>query len=89
MLRIYELKQKEVINSEDCQRLGCVSDVEIDLITGKITHLIVPGPCKIWGVLGRDKEYIIDFEAVIKVGTDVILVKIDIEKVLVKCKYLS
>lgn len=87
ILRIYELRQKEVINVCNCERLGFVCDVEIDIETGCICDIIVPGPCKIWGILGRDNEYIIDFRCIKKIGPDVILVDIDIEKCLVKCKF--
>lgn len=86
-MRICELREKEVINCRDCQRLGFVGDVEINLKTGCLEKLIVPGPCKIWGIIGRDHEYIIDFKCVRQIGADVILVDIDIEKALVKCKF--
>ena len=52
-MRICDLREKEVINICDGERLGFVEDVEFDLCTGKITHIIVPGPCKFFGVLGR------------------------------------
>ena len=47
-MRIYDLKQKEVINVKDCRRLGYVGDVDFDMKTGCMLALIVPGPgCKI------------------------------------------
>ena len=55
-MRICELKQKEVINICDCKRLGFITDVEFDCNTGCIYELIVPGPAKICGCLGRDTE---------------------------------
>ena len=30
-MRIYDLKQKEVINVKDCKRLGYVGDVDFDM----------------------------------------------------------
>lgn len=45
-MRICDLREKEVINICDGERLGFVEDVEFDLCTGKITHIIIPGPCK-------------------------------------------
>ena len=35
-MRICELREKEVINIRDCQRLGRVLDIEFDLHTGVI-----------------------------------------------------
>lgn len=86
-MRICDLKQKEVINAKDCQRLGYVGDVEFDIISGKITKIIVPGPCKMWGVIGHDHEYCISFCCIKQIGADIILVDVDIEKVLIKCQY--
>ena len=84
-MRICELRDKEVINCRDCERLGFVGDIQFDIITGCITHIIVPGPCKIWGILGRDHEYIIDVCSIKQIGIDIILVDVDVEKCLVKC----
>ncbi|WP_343209533.1 PRC-barrel domain-containing protein [Anaerolentibacter hominis] len=83
-MRLCEFKQKEVINEPTCNRLGYVSDIEFDVQTGQITHIIVPGPCKIWGILGREEEYIIDYRCICKVGADIILVNINEEKALHK-----
>lgn len=86
-MRIYDLRQREVINASNCQRLGFVCDVEIDIETGCIISIIVPGPCKIWGVIGRDTEYIIDWTCIRQIGPDIILVEIDPEEALTKCKF--
>lgn len=84
-MRMCDLKEKEVINCRDGERLGYVCDIEFDINTGVITHLIIPGPCKIWGILGRDHEYVISFCCIKQIGTDVILVDVDTEKCLEKC----
>lgn len=86
-MRLCELRQKEVINLCDCQRLGFVNDIEFDQCTGCIKAIIVPGPCRVWGILGRDHEYVIAFSCIKRIGSDIILVEIDVEKVLVKCKF--
>lgn len=83
-MRICDLREKEVINSCDCKILGLVADVDIDLYTGKIISLIIPGPCKVFGFLGRENEYVIPYDCITKVGPDVILVNVCEEKVLFK-----
>ncbi|MDO5519495.1 MAG: YlmC/YmxH family sporulation protein [bacterium] len=85
-MRIYDLRQKEVINACNCERLGFVGDVEIDIETGCILKIIVPGPCKVWGILGRDTEYVIDWASIRQIGPDIILVDVNLEDVLTKCK---
>ena len=79
MLRIYELRQKEIINVKDGTRFGFVADLEIDDETGKIDKIIVPGPAKVFGVFGREVEYCIPWESIKQVGDDIILVDVDIE----------
>lgn len=86
-MRICDMKQKEVINICDGARLGPVCDVEIDLCAGKIISIIVPGPCRLFGVLGRENEYIIDICCIRRIGEDVILVEVNLEHCVHKCKY--
>jgi len=86
-MRICELRQKEVINLCDGRRLGFVADIEFCLEQGCILALIVPGPCKLWGILGRDQEYVIPFGCIRNIGPDVILVEIKVEDCLKKGKF--
>jgi len=79
MVRIYEMRQKEIINIRDGMRMGFVADVEIDEESGEIENLIVPGPARILGVFGRDEEYVIPWDAVKRIGDDIILVDVDSE----------
>lgn len=75
-MRISELKRKEVINAEDCRRLGFVGDVDFDMCSGCMTAVIVPGPGCLCGFLGREKEYVIPFCDICQVGDDIILVRV-------------
>lgn len=77
MNRAYSLRQKEVINVLDGTRLGFVSDVEINLADGRIEGIIIPGQTRVFGLLGKDNEYIIPWDNIIKVGEDIILVEMD------------
>lgn len=87
-MRIMDLRDKEVINICDGRRLGFVQDVEFDCKTGCIHCLIIPGPAKICGCLGRDTEYVIPFKKVCQIGEDIILVDVVLEEVTGKCKFL-
>lgn len=84
-MRFYDLKQKEVINICTCRSLGCVSDLEIDCKTGCILSLIVPGPGKLCGFLGRDYEYFIPWRCIVQIGADIILVDITEENCQKNC----
>lgn len=82
MARIEDLKQKEVINIQDGSRLGFVSDVDINIKTGCIINIIVDGPCKVFGLFGKDTEYVIGWCDIKKIGDDIILVDVDVDCVL-------
>lgn len=87
MVRIYDMKQKEVINSSDGIRLGFISDIEVDMKDGKILKIFVPGPSKVFGMFGSQKEYCIPWDSITKIGEDIILVDIDVDKALMESKY--
>ena len=75
--RIADLRQKEVINVTDGRRLGFVSDVEIDLESGRIDAIVIPGEGRLFGFIGKDNEFIIPWEKIKKIGEDIILVDMD------------
>ena len=77
MNRASDFRQKEVINVSDGRRLGFVSDIEIDLESGKIDAVILPGVGKLFGFLGKDNEFVIPWEKIVRIGEDIILVDLD------------
>ncbi|HOJ11602.1 MAG TPA: YlmC/YmxH family sporulation protein [Clostridiales bacterium] len=77
MNRTNDLKQKEVINISDGRRLGFVNDVEIDLECGKIEAIVIPGGGRLFGLIGKDNEFVIPWERIRKIGEDIILVDLD------------
>lgn len=75
-LRIADLQLKEVINVCTGLRMGFVCDVIINTSSGQVLALVVPGPCKFFGLFGRDDDYIIPWECIRRIGDDIILVEI-------------
>ena len=71
-----DLKSREVINISDGARLGCVCDLELELPSGRVLALIVPGESKWFGLLKRDDGLIIPVHRIKKFGEDVILVEL-------------
>ncbi len=84
VMRLSELRDKEVINICSGRRLGCIVDVEINICSGEVEAVIIPGPGKICGFLGTDCEYVIPFACVRKIGPDIVIVEIQEEKFLQK-----
>jgi YlmC/YmxH family sporulation protein len=64
-----------VVNVGDGKKLGNISDIEINLVTGKIDAIVISGTGKILGFFGKDEEVIIPWKNIIKIGEDVILVR--------------
>lgn len=72
--RIADLRYKEVISVEDGTRYGYVGDMEIDLETGRVKALVVPGRRRFFGLLGREEDKYIPWDAISRFGEDIILV---------------
>ena len=77
-----QLKEREVINVCDGRRLGNVSDAQLDLDTGRLTALIVPGECNFLGISKGD-DILIPWGCIERIGPDIILVRCDGEYI--KC----
>ena len=56
--RIADLRCKEIINVTDGSRYGYVGDVEVDLDSGRVCALVVPGRLRLFGLLGREADRI-------------------------------
>lgn len=77
MVRACDLKQREVINIVNAERLGYIYDVDIDFETGKITSVIVPGRRNIFNFFSKRNDYVIPWDKIITVGRELVLVRLD------------
>ena len=73
-MKFTDLQCREVICIGNGQRLGFVSDVLVEIPEGNVCAIVVPGPCRIGGVLGRHDDYIIPWNAIRRIGPDIVLV---------------
>ncbi len=76
VIKMSELRCKEVICVGDGRRLGYVCNAEIEVPEGCVRSLIVPGPCRFFGLFGRKDDYIIPWCAIKRIGPDIILVDV-------------
>lgn len=83
MIKLSDLRFKEVINECTCKRLGCIEDVEFDEKTGQICTVIIPGQSRCFGLFGKEEEYVIPFRCIRQIGSDIVLVAVD-EKCVIK-----
>ncbi len=72
-MNLSELQRKDIINMESGNNLGRIVDVEIDS-SGKILRISTE-PKKFFRKMVRSGDNTIEFSSIVKIGSDVILVK--------------
>ena len=63
-----------MINTCTGNRVGRVCDCLLDLRSGQIVALIVPGPARFLGWFGREDDYVLPWACITRIGRDVILI---------------
>jgi YlmC/YmxH family sporulation protein len=76
MIKISDLRMREIVNVQDGRRLGLIKDIDLDLENGRIGAIILAGSSRMMGFFGRDEEIVVPWEKIVKVGVDVILVEV-------------
>lgn len=75
MVKISEFQVKDVVSVTDGKKLGNITDIEINLNSGKIDAIVISGSGKVLGFFGREEDIVIPWTNILKIGTDVILVR--------------
>ena len=73
-VKFTQLQCKEVICVSDGRRLGFITDVQVEVPEGRVCAIVVPGPCRFCGILGRQEDYIIPWSCIRRIGPDIVLV---------------
>lgn len=76
-MKISDFQSKDVINIVDGKKLGVITDLELDLRQGRIESIVVPASGKFFGFFGGGADIIIPWRNIVKIGMDVVLVKLD------------
>lgn len=76
-MKISELQEKDVVNIGDGRKLGQIVDVELDLRAGLIKAIVIPGENKLLGWFHGGQEWVIPWKQIVKIGSDVILVRME------------
>ncbi|CEH32085.1 YlmC/YmxH family sporulation protein [Aneurinibacillus migulanus] len=79
MVKVSEFQEKDVVNILDGKNLGQVTDLEINLQAGRVEAIVVPGKGngKFFGFFGGGEDITIPWRNIVKIGRDVILVRLD------------
>lgn len=73
MAKVSDFRQKEVINIRDGKRLGFIYDMEFNPDTGLVEAMMVPSG-RLLGMFSKEKDYVIPWNKIQKIGNDIILV---------------
>lgn len=76
-MKISEFQVKDVVSISNGKRLGHIYDLDINTLTGKIDAIIIQSNGKMMGLFGRDQDLVIPWKNIIKIGADVILVRLN------------
>lgn len=74
--RIADFRCKEVINIHTGMRMGFVCDVIVNVVTGQVLAIVIPGPCKFFGLFGREDDFVVPWECIRRIGDDIILIEV-------------
>ena len=72
-----ELKEKEVINLNNGEKLGFVDDIEFESETGRVVDFIIMGRSRFMGLFGREDDIVLSCSDIELIGKDTILVRYD------------
>ena len=73
--RMDSLRDKEVINVKDGGRIGFVCDAEVDTQEARLTAVVVYGKLRLFGLLGREADFVIPWGDIVLIGEDTVLVR--------------
>ena len=78
LVKISDLRMREVVNVVDGKRLGVIKDIDLDPEQGCVKAIILPGSTGFLGsFMGRNDDFVIPWNRIKKIGMDVILVEVN------------
>ena len=77
MIKISDLRNRDVVNILDGKKLGNIIDIDLDLDNGKVVALVLPGRVKGF-LFTKREEVVVPWQKIVRIGRDVILVEVPI-----------
>lgn len=78
MIKISELRSRDVINILDGKKLGNISDIDLDIDNGRVLGLVLPGHNRRFALFSRKEELSVPWNKIVRIGRDVILVEVPV-----------
>ncbi|MEN6350610.1 MAG: YlmC/YmxH family sporulation protein [Syntrophomonas sp.] len=80
MIKISDLRSRDVVNILDGKKLGNIIDIDLDLQNGKVMGLVLPGISRRFSIFSRREELTVPWSKIVRIGRDVILVEVPVVK---------
>ncbi|MBC7076204.1 MAG: YlmC/YmxH family sporulation protein [Syntrophomonadaceae bacterium] len=78
MIKISDLRIRDVVNILDGRKLGHIIDIDLDLENGKVMALVLPGRSGRFNIFSRREEVVVPWNKIVRIGKDVILVEVPV-----------
>jgi YlmC/YmxH family sporulation protein len=78
MIKISELRSRDVINILDGKKLGNITDIDLDIEHGRVLGLVLPGHSRRFSFFSRREELSVPWNKIVRIGRDVILVEVPV-----------
>lgn len=75
-MTLYELSQKDVIQTRSGENLGRVDDLVFEADSALVSRLILRGRPRWFGLFGHDDDLEIEWKDIRSIGADVIMVDV-------------
>lgn len=72
-----ELQNKDVVNITDGKMIGTIIDARIEDSSGRIIALVIQSKKGVFGFLSNRPELEVFWDQIVKIGEDIILVKLN------------
>lgn len=77
MTNYWDLIGKDVVNIKNGEIMGRFDDMEIDIKAGRVQAFYIEETGRFMGMLGRSRERRVNWDEILKIGMDVIIINVD------------
>ncbi|GAB6098835.1 YlmC/YmxH family sporulation protein [Halanaerocella petrolearia] len=81
-MRLSQLQGKEIVNLHNGERLGLINNTDLifNTKTGALESILIPNQRGLFGMVGRKQELEIPWDSVVKVGSEIVIIDLPLEK---------
>ncbi len=78
MIKISDLRARDVVNILDGKKLGNIIDIDLDLENGRVISLVLPGRTRGFSIFSKREDIVVPWNKIVRIGRDVVLVEVPV-----------